>query len=95
VPANNITKSVDRLALYLARVQDNLRRGDRSEALANLAELAEIARRLWKELAEIKPITPKGAEIGRSPNACEPIIKKRKQVGYFLGQLASETPRFY
>jgi hypothetical protein len=54
VPANNITKSVDRLALYLARVRDNLLRGDRIQALADLAELAEISRRLWIQLSDTK-----------------------------------------
>jgi hypothetical protein len=40
--------------LYLARVRDNLRRGDRIQALADLAELAEISRRLWIQLSDTK-----------------------------------------
>jgi hypothetical protein len=48
--ANNITRSLERIALYLKRVRDNLERGDRSQALADLAELSEISRRLWNRL---------------------------------------------
>jgi hypothetical protein len=48
--ANDITRSLERIALYLERVRDNLERGDRSQALADLAELGEISRRLWNRL---------------------------------------------
>jgi hypothetical protein len=45
-------QSLDRLALYLARVRIALNAGNRTQALADLAELAEIARRLWDRLAK-------------------------------------------
>jgi hypothetical protein len=35
----------------MQRVERDLASGDHNEALANLAELAEIARRLWNNLA--------------------------------------------
>jgi hypothetical protein len=55
-PVNNqqLSVALDRLALYLSRVRDDLRRGDRNQALANLAELTEISRRLWNRLAALQ-----------------------------------------
>jgi hypothetical protein len=41
--ANDITRSLERIALYLER-------GDRCQALADLAELGEISRWLWNRL---------------------------------------------
>jgi len=38
--------------MYLERVERDLANGDRGRALANLAELGEISRRLWNTLAE-------------------------------------------
>jgi len=42
--------AVQRLHVYLARIERDLDAGDRPQALANLAELGEIARRLWHSL---------------------------------------------
>jgi hypothetical protein len=44
--------SVQRLTLYLERVKRDLAAGDRASALANLAEVHEISRRLWDRLAQ-------------------------------------------
>jgi hypothetical protein len=44
-------KAIERLTLYLARVKIARAAGDRTQLLADLAELAEIARRLWDRLA--------------------------------------------
>ena len=52
MPAD-ITHNIDRLERYLARVRSDLERGDRAQALADLAELAEISRRLWQRLANL------------------------------------------
>jgi hypothetical protein len=43
---------VKRLRTYLERIERDLATGDRTAALANLAELCEIGRRMWKQLAE-------------------------------------------
>jgi hypothetical protein len=48
---SQIQTSLQRLRLYLERVERDLAAGDRNRALANVAELAEIARRLWNSLA--------------------------------------------
>jgi hypothetical protein len=53
-----ITVSLNRLKLYLERVERDLGNGDRNQALANVAELAEIARRLWDNLAQKEPLNP-------------------------------------
>jgi hypothetical protein len=37
----------------MQRVERDLANGDRSSALANVAELGEIARRLWNNLAKV------------------------------------------
>jgi len=47
-----IQTSLDRLHTYLRRLERDLEAGDRNEALANVAELGEISRRLWNVLAE-------------------------------------------
>ena len=38
---------VDRISLYLARVERDIDQGDYVQALADCAELSEISRRLW------------------------------------------------
>ena len=48
-----IQVSIQRLHTYVKRIERDLASGDRSSALANLAELNEIARRLWNNLAEV------------------------------------------
>jgi hypothetical protein len=45
--------SLERLTLYLERVRRDLEAGDRASALANLAEVGEISRRLWERLARL------------------------------------------
>jgi hypothetical protein len=45
-------QALDRLRIYLIRVRIALNAGNRTQALADLAELAEIARRLWDRLAK-------------------------------------------
>ena len=47
--------AVQRLHVYLARIERDLDAGDRPQALANLAELGEIARRLWHSLQPPEP----------------------------------------
>lgn len=44
--------SVERLELYLARVKLAVDSGNRAKALSDLAELGEIARRLWVLLSK-------------------------------------------
>jgi hypothetical protein len=41
---------LDRISLYLARTKADLEQGDYSQALADCAELSEIARRFWLHL---------------------------------------------
>jgi len=44
--------ALQRLDLYLERVRHNLAEGDRAQAMADCAELTEIARRLWCYLCD-------------------------------------------
>ena len=57
-PSITLNRSVitflERIDLYLGRVRRDLETGDRSQALADCAELSEIARRLWVYLAELE-----------------------------------------
>ena len=48
---SQIQTSLARLRTYLERVERDLDAGDHYQALADVAELAEIARRLWNNLA--------------------------------------------
>jgi hypothetical protein len=48
----DLKTSLERLTLYVERVRRDLAGADRPSALANLAEVAEIARRLWNRLAQ-------------------------------------------
>jgi hypothetical protein len=51
--SSRIQNSLQRLRTYLERVERDLATGDRHQALANLAELSEIARRLYNSLANV------------------------------------------
>jgi hypothetical protein len=53
-----ITVSLNRLKLYLERVERDIGNGDRYRAMANVSELAEVARRLWDNLAKKEPLNP-------------------------------------
>jgi len=44
---SQVQTSLHRLRVYLERIERDLASDDRSSALANLAELGEISRRLW------------------------------------------------
>jgi hypothetical protein len=46
----NIQTSFMRLQLYVARAQLATEHGDPAQALADTAEIAEIARRLWEQI---------------------------------------------
>jgi hypothetical protein len=48
----DIATAIGRLDRYLFRVKRAIRKDDLITALADTAELAEIARRLWNKLAE-------------------------------------------
>jgi len=48
----SVRTSLERIDLYLERVRHDLEEGDRAQALADVAELTEIARRLWVYLAD-------------------------------------------
>jgi hypothetical protein len=48
-----ITQKFDRLKAYLDRIRDDLRAGDPVQAMADTAELAEIARRLHDDFAAV------------------------------------------
>jgi hypothetical protein len=48
-----ITQKFDRLKAKLDRIRDDLRVGDPLQAKADTAELAEIARRLHDDFAEV------------------------------------------
>jgi hypothetical protein len=50
--SSQIQISLQRLRTYLERVERDLVNKDRNQALANLAELAEISRRLWNRLSD-------------------------------------------
>jgi hypothetical protein len=47
-----IQASPRRLRMSLERVERDLASGDQNQAMANVAELSEIARRLWNNLAK-------------------------------------------
>ena len=47
----DIAKRVTRISLYLRRVCEDMRRADAAGGMANAAELAEQARRLYEEFA--------------------------------------------
>jgi hypothetical protein len=49
--STGIQVSLGRIRLYLERLERDLAAGDRSQALADRAEISEIARRLWDALA--------------------------------------------
>jgi hypothetical protein len=48
----SVATSLARIDLYLDRVRRDLESGDRSQALADCAELTEICRRFWCYLAD-------------------------------------------
>jgi hypothetical protein len=48
---DRIRVSIDRLRRYLERLERDVAEGDRIQALADCAELAGIARRLWDIIA--------------------------------------------
>ena len=48
----SVRTSLERIDLYLERVRHDLEEGDRAQALAEVAELTEIARRLWCYLCD-------------------------------------------
>jgi hypothetical protein len=50
-----IQTALARIRLYLDRAEDSINRGDSTGALPHLAELGEIARRLWLALAAREP----------------------------------------
>ena len=55
-----IQTSLRLLRLYMQRVERDLASGDRNQALANLAELNEIARRLWTNLVSTVETSDRG-----------------------------------
>jgi hypothetical protein len=56
---------LERLELYLGRARGALRRGDRYQAMADVAEVSEIAKRVWKRLSQ--PHAYLGERRDRSP----------------------------
>jgi hypothetical protein len=50
---SQVQTSLRRLRKYLERVERDLASGDHGGALSNLAELSEISRRLWNNLAKV------------------------------------------
>ena len=50
---SQVQTSLRRSRKYLERVEGDLASGDHGEALSSLAELSEIARRLWNNLAKV------------------------------------------
>jgi len=48
----SVRTSLERIDLYLERVRHDLEEDDRAQALADVAELTEIARRLWVYLCD-------------------------------------------
>ena len=70
---SQVQTSLSRLRKYLERVERDLASGDHGEALSSLAELGQIARRLWNNLATIveQPDSLRrfvGAHGARSPD---------------------------
>jgi len=50
---SRIQTSLGRLRAYRERVKRDLASSDRNQALANLAELIAMARRLWNHVAKV------------------------------------------
>ena len=59
----SVTASLERIDLYLRRVRRDLESGDRAQALADCAELSEIARRLWVYLADAEDYSCTEAQV--------------------------------
>jgi hypothetical protein len=55
--------AVARLELYLGRVRRDLENGDRAQALSDVAELSEVARRFWSYLAHVEGFSCGEAQI--------------------------------
>ena len=55
--------ALQRLDAYLVRVRRDLEQGDRSQALADCAELTEVARRLWAYLANAEGYSCTEAQV--------------------------------
>jgi hypothetical protein len=59
----SVRTALERVDLYLERVRHDLAEGDRGQALADCAELTEIARRLWVYLADAEGYSCTEAQI--------------------------------
>jgi hypothetical protein len=59
-----VSKAIGRLDLYLFRTKRAIRTRDYTQALADVAELSEIARRLWVRISKelILSALPSGAK---------------------------------
>jgi hypothetical protein len=55
--SRSVEASLSRIDLYLGRVRRDLESGDHAQALADVAELHEISRRLWAYLAELEGVS--------------------------------------
>jgi hypothetical protein len=59
----SIETSLEWIADYLGRVQNDLERGDREQALADAAALSETSRRLWSFLANQEGYSAEEAQM--------------------------------
>jgi hypothetical protein len=83
--ASKVCIALARLDLYLARTKDALERGDRPDAMAHVAELSEIARRLWLHLQDsstaplldrIRPLESDFTSIGQELNRLAAAVER-------------------
>ena len=49
---SSVKTSLARLHVYLERLERDLAAGERTQALSDCAEIAEISRRLWSQLEQ-------------------------------------------
>jgi hypothetical protein len=61
--SRSVTTVLERIDLYLGRVRRDLEAGNRAQALADCAELSEIARRLWGYLADTEGFSCVEAQV--------------------------------
>jgi hypothetical protein len=72
---NRIQVSLGRLGLYLQRLERDLVAGDRTQALADCAELSEISRRLWDVIADRSThSTADNAVVKSRRNKCKSAV---------------------
>jgi hypothetical protein len=68
---SKVQVSLGRIRLYLGRLERDVSEGDRNQALANCAEISEVARRLWDTIAaELKSGSKSTLAAGGRQRGC-------------------------